>query len=279
MISRRAFLYGSAGLVASAAAAGAYTFFYEPTWLEITTHTMPIRGLPASLIGKRLVQLTDLHVSPQVDDAYLMETFRRVQALAPDIVVYTGDMTSRHPDLYAHAESIYSQMPRGSMATFASLGNHDYGRNWSEPAEADRMAALLQSHGAQVLVNEVAVVEGLHIIGLGDLWANAFAPTQAFQGLPAGAPALALCHNPDAVDLEGWAPFSGWILAGHTHGGQCKPPFLPPPILPVKNKRYTSGTFELSASRTLYINRGIGTVYPVRFNVRPEVAVFQLERA
>jgi predicted MPP superfamily phosphohydrolase len=279
MISRRAFLYGSAGLVASAAAASAYTFFYEPTWLEITTHTMPIRGLPASLIGKRVVQLTDLHVSPQVEDAYLLETFRRVQALAPDIVVYTGDMTSRHPGLHAHAEAIYSQMPRGSMATFASLGNHDYGRNWAEPAEAARMAALLQAHGARVLVNEVAVVEGLHIIGLGDLWAEAFAPAQAFQELPPGAPALALCHNPDAVDVEGWAPFSGWILAGHTHGGQCKPPFLPPPILPVKNKRYTSGTFELSASRTLYINRGIGTVYPVRFNVRPEVAVFQLERA
>jgi uncharacterized protein len=279
MISRRAFLYGSAGLVASAAAASAYTFFCEPTWLEITTHTMPIRGLPASLIGKRLAQLSDLHVSPVVDDAYLRETFRRVQALAPDIVVYTGDMTSWHPGLHEHAESIYSHMPRGSMATFASLGNHDYGRDWAEPAEAERMAALLQSHGAQVLVNEVAVVEGLHIIGLGDLWAKAFAPAQAFQGLPAGAPALALCHNPDAVDLGGWAPFTGWILAGHTHGGQCKPPFLPPPILPVKNKRYTSGTFELSASRTLYINRGIGTVYPVRFNVRPEVAVFQLERA
>jgi uncharacterized protein len=279
MISRRAFLYGSAGLVASALGTGVYTRYLEPTWLEVTNHLMPIRRLPSALLGKRVVQLTDLHVGPNVADDYVLETFRRVTAMSPDIVVYTGDMTSRHPRLYEHADSIYRHMPRGSMGTFASLGNHDYGHQWAEPAEADRMAALLESHGARVLVNEVAMLEGLQVIGLGDLWGKAFAPAQAFQDLSPDAPAIALCHNPDAVDLDGWGPFAGWILAGHTHGGQCKPPFLPPPILPVKNKRYTSGPFELSSSRMMYISRGIGTVMPVRFNVRPEVAVFQLERA
>lgn len=279
MISRRDFLYGSAGLVASAVGVGVYTRFLEPNWLEVTNHTMPVRALPDALIGKRLVQLSDLHVGPQVDDDHVLDTFRRVQALAPEIVVYTGDMTSRHPGLYEHAERVYSGMPRGTMGTYVSLGNHDYGRQWAQPEEAARIGALLQAQGATVLVNEMAVLEGLHIVGLGDLWGETFAPTQAFRTLPAGAPAIALCHNPDSVDLGGWAPFSGWILAGHTHGGQCKPPFLPPPILPVQNKRYTSGTFELTASRTMYINRGVGTVLPVRFNVRPEVAVFQLERA
>jgi predicted MPP superfamily phosphohydrolase len=78
------------------------------------------------------------------------------------------------------------------------------------------------------------------------------------------------------VDLDGWQPFSGWILSGHTHGGQCKPPFLPPPVLPVKNKRYTSGAFAINGDRQMYISRGVGTVLPVRFNVRPEVTVFTL---
>ena len=279
MISRRTFLFGAAGVAASAIGTGVYTRYVEPQWLDVTSHTMPIRGLPRALIDKRLVQLTDLHVGPQVDDRYVLETFRRVQTLAPDIVVYTGDMTSLHAGLHAHAEAVYSDMPRGAMGTFVSFGNHDYGRNWSEPEEAARMGRLLQSFGATVLVNEAAVLEGLHIIGLGDLWAGTFAPAQAFSTLPTGAPAIALCHNPDAVDRDGWEPFSGWILAGHTHGGQCKPPFLPPPILPVQNKRYTSGTFALSSSRTMYIGRGVGTVMPVRFNVRPEVAVFQLQRA
>ena len=50
-------------------------------------------------------------------------------------------------------------------------------------------------------------------------------------------------------------------------------------MLPVKNKRYTSGEFELSGNRRMYISRGVGHLLQVRFNVRPEIAVFRLQRA
>ena len=71
----------------------------------------------------------------------------------------------------------------------------------------------------------------------------------------------------------------GWILSGHTHGGQCKPPFLPPPLLPVRNRRYTSGEIDATGGRRLYISRGVGHTMMVRFNARPEVTVFTLQRA
>ncbi len=58
-----------------------------------------------------------------------------------------------------------------------------------------------------------------------------------------------------------------------------KPPFLPPPLLPVRNQRYTAGTFAMDDGRTLYINRALGCLWPVRFNVRPEVTIFTLEAA
>ena len=81
------------------------------------------------------------------------------------------------------------------------------------------------------------------------------------------------------ADQPIWGDYEGWILAGHTHGGQVKPPFLPPPMLPVRNKRYTAGAFALSGNRSLYINRGLGNLWPVRFNVRPEITLFTLEAA
>ena len=99
------------------------------------------------------------------------------------------------------------------------------------------------------------------------------------HALKPGEPTLVLCHNPDACDLNVWAGYQGWILAGHTHGGQCKPPFLPAPLLPVRNRRYTAGAFELTGNRQLYISRGIGHLQRVRFNVRPEVTVFTLRPA
>lgn len=282
MLSRRAFLLSASSAaagVAGVAGLGTYVRYLEPTWLEITKHTMPIRNLPAALIGTRVAQLSDLHLGPQVSDAYLLETFARVRALAPEILLYTGDLTSLHENLAEHADRIYSQMPRGTLGTYASLGNHDYGHLWSEPAAADQISGVITSHGATVLRNASAVVEGLYIVGLGDLWARNFDPTEAFARVPTNAPSIALSHNPDTADLGGWSGFRGWILAGHTHGGQCKAPFLPPPMLPVKNRRYTSGAFALSNERSMYISRGIGTTLPVRFNVRPEVALFELARA
>lgn len=79
--------------------------------------------------------------------------------------------------------------------------------------------------------------------------------------------------------LPVWNNFEGWILSGHTHDGQCKPPFLPAPLLPVRNRRYTAGEFSLSGNRRLYISRGVGHLFHVRFNVRPEVTVFELRSA
>ena len=37
-----------------------------------------------------------------------------------------------------------------------------------------------------------------------------------------------------------------------------QPPFLPPPILPVRNRRYTYGAFDLYDGRWAYVNRGLG---------------------
>ena len=68
------------------------------------------------------------------------------------------------------------------------------------------------------------------------------------------------------------------VLEESAHGGQVKPPFLPPPILPVNNEIYTAGEFDLGNGRYLYINRGLGSLWPIRFNARPEITVFSLTR-
>ena len=59
----------------------------------------------------------------------------------------------------------------------------------------------------------------------------------------------------------------------------CKPPFLSPPFLPVKNRLYTAGDFDLLGNRRLNINRGVGHLSQVRFNVRYEATVFLLQRS
>jgi len=135
---------------------------------------------------------------------------------------------------------------------------------------------VLEQYGIPLLQNETVVVDGLTIAGLDDLWGPNFRPAETLRRLPDDVDSIVLCHNPDAVDLPVFRDVRGWVLAGHTHGGQCKPPFLPPPVLPVRNHRYTAGPFDVGPGRMLYINRALGHALHVRFNVRPEITVFTL---
>ena len=146
------------------------------------------------------------------------------------------------------------------------------------PEVAAAVERGLGDAGVTVLRNAAVDVGGLAIVGLGDLWANEFQPT-AVLAAHARGPALVLSHNPDTLDRGGWGEFRGWVLAGHTHGGQCKPPFLPPPLLPVQNRRYTAGAIPMKDGRAVYISRGVGHLDQVRFNVRPEITAFALAAA
>jgi uncharacterized protein len=277
--TRRRFLKAMATTAGAGLLAGLYTWQYEPHWLEVVQRPLPLPRLPQAWHGARLVQLSDLHIGPQVDESYLQSTFEQVRDLKPDLVVYTGDFVSHDSDTFARAERMFRYLPLGSRATLGVLGNHDYGYGWREPEVAARLSAIAGSVGVSILRNEVVDVDGLQIAGLDDVWARHFSAEQAFTDIDSATVSLALSHNPDSVDKPGWGEFQGWVLAGHTHGGQCKPPFLPPPMLPVKNRRYTAGAFELSAGRSLYISRGVGHTLQVRFNVRPEITVFDLQSA
>lgn len=277
-LTRRRFLLGTA---TAAAAVGAYTWRVEPHWVSVVRRDMPVRNLPSELAGRTLVQISDVHVCPYVDSGYLCACLRAVSALQPDLVVVTGDFMSqgREPRRLDEVARVFENLAMPPLGCFATFGNHDYGESWSDVALADRLEKRLAGIGIAVLRNASRVVSGLRVAGVDDLWSPNFRPKDVLPVLGADVPAIVLCHNPDAADGQVWGDFRGWILSGHTHGGQCKPPFLPPPVVPVANKRYTSGEFDLGDGRTLYINRGLGHLWRVRFNVRPEITLFTLVRA
>jgi predicted MPP superfamily phosphohydrolase len=188
-------------------------------------------------------------------------------------------MTCESPEHIDTVLRVLEALNPGPLGCFAVLGNHDYTLDWSRKDVADALARRLFAVGVHVLRNECRPIDGLQLVGIDDLWSPCFHPEAVVPKVDWKQPTLTLCHNPDAVDLRRLAACRGWILSGHTHGGQCKPPFLPPPLLPVRNRRYTSGEFDVGNGRRLYINRGLGHLLRVRFNVRPEITVFRLREA
>lgn len=257
-----------------------YAHWLEPFWLDVTHRDLPIARLPSSLDGKTLLQLSDLHVGP-VNDRYLEGVWRTAAALHPDLVAYTGDWVSwRGPDELRLLEHHLPQMPRGRLATLSVLGNHDYGFRWRDERVANDIVDRVRQHGITVLRNAALEVDGLSVIGIDDYWSPFARPEKALASWTRDTPSLVLNHNPDCMDERSrWNGYDGWVLSGHTHGGQCRSPFLAPPIIPVRNKRYTSGEIALDDGRRVYISRGVGFNIQVRLDVRPEITLFTLRRA
>lgn len=271
---KRSMILGGAGLLT-----GLYAWQIEPFWLEFVEHKMPIKNLPNNLNGLKLMQISDMHVGERFDRQYLIDSLKEAQVYQPDIVVYTGDFVSYDsPKQFEQLREVLKHVVIGKLGTVGILGNHDYGRGWEEGNVADEVVNILEENGVTMLRNSAIAVEGLNIIGIDDYWATNFKPELAFENYDPSIANLVLCHNPDVVDLDVWNGYQGWVLSGHTHGGQCKPPFLAPPMLPVKNKDYSAGEIDLKDGRTLYINRALGHLWQVRFNVRPEITIFDLNQ-
>lgn len=258
---------------------GLYAWQIEPFWLEFVKVKMPIKNLPSHLEGKTLMQLSDLHVGNRFDYNYLIDALKEAKSYNPDFVVYTGDYVSYKDEEQIHQlKTVMKHAVKGQIGTAGVLGNHDYGNGWKEQDIANKITGVLEHNGINVLSNEQQNFGGLNIIGLDDLWGLNFKPNKVMPHINYNAANLVLCHNPDACDLNIWNNYEGWILSGHTHGGQVQPPFLDPLIVPVKNKKFTAGEIKLSNNRNLYINRALGHLWQVRFNVRPEITLFELTK-
>ena len=281
VLNRRRFIKKTFwGLTGIGLFGGLYTWQIEPFWLEFVKVKMPVKNLPGDLIGKTLMQISDIHIGNRFDYQYIINSFKKAKEFNPDFVVYTGDYVSIYKDevQYDKLDDTLNNIVKGKMATIGILGNHDYGKNWSQIAVANKISEKLTSKGIQLLRNESAEVNGIDFIGFDDYWGLNFNPEKALNSFDKSKANILLCHNPDVCDLDVWGEYNSWILSGHTHGGQVKPPFLPPPMLPVKNKKYSAGQYELSNDRTLYINRALGHLWQVRFNVRPEITIFELQK-
>lgn len=259
---------------------GLYSWQIEPFWLEFVKVKMPIQNLPKNLIGKTIMQISDIHVGNKFNYQYIIDSFKEAKLLQPDFVVYTGDFVSYETkEQFKQLEKVMEFVVKGTQGTVGVLGNHDYGGDWLEQEVADSVTSILENAGITILVNQQKEMNGLNIIGIDDYWGMNFNPKKVMSKYDNKKANIVLCHNPDVCDLNVWNNYKGWILSGHTHGGQVKPPFLTPPILPVENKRYSAGKIDLNDGRTLYINRALGNLLQVRFNVRPEITIFKLSKA
>ena len=270
---RRQFL-AAAGAAAGAALA-ADAFLIEPGRIELTRHDVPVPRLPPSLVGLRILQVSDLHLP--ACRGHAEEVAGLLSAERPEIVLHTGDAVETLDGVPVLAE--LAPALRGSVATAAVFGN------WEHRDERVVRAATSawERAGVPLLGNgHVGVRVGdaaLALVGLADLLMARPDLETARRGLAEEAVELWFGHEPELADrLPATVPRPALLACGHTHGGQIRLPGIAP-FTPVGSGRYVAGWYHDSAV-PLYVSRGIGTAeVRARFRCRPELPVFRLSGA
>lgn len=247
--------------------------------LEQPELELPLRQPAPGLDGLRLCFVSDVHAGSFLGERDLDELFERIQAAAPDLVLFGGDLiNTRERELLLFRRPL--QRLRPTFGTFAVPGNHDH--FWG--ADLGLWASFLRDCGVEVLVNRGRRIErdgaSLWLCGVDDLTEGEPDLRAALRGRADGEPAVLLSHHPDfffeaaAVDVD-------LVLSGHTHGGQIYIKGITDRLMKKVGLHYRRGHFDFGKTR-LYVTPGVGFSGVTRRmgeGTDAEVAVLTLRRA
>ncbi len=124
----------------------------------------------------------------------LLIHLRRRRSSIQIFVAYTGDYVSYESDQQlVQLKEVLNHAVSGAIATVGILGNHDYGKNWSDQKVADKITQQLQDAGIEVLSNQQMEFDGLNFIGFDDYWGLNFEPQKVMDQYDSTKPNIVLC--------------------------------------------------------------------------------------
>lgn len=263
--------------------------------IDVRNVTVPVAGLPSGYDGYRIVQISDLHTGTFGGDTRFVERLvKTVCDIAPDIIVFTGDIVNRHSaELIPFVGALSGlSAPDG---VWSVMGNHDYGDyyTWPTPSarqdDIARLQAMQHSMGWKMLNNSHAVLhrgdnDSIVIIGVENIGDPPFTVYgdlhKAYPSPGDKSVKILLSHNPAHWDNEvadNPALNIALTLSGHTHAMQCELMGWSPAAF-----RYDKwgGLYVDSLGRHLYVNIGAGEVgMPARIGATPEITLITLKPA
>jgi len=238
-------------------------------WLDLQTErndvSFSVQNPSSEPFQLKIAVVGDVHLQDTpiaFDDFHTI--LQEIRAAKPDLVLFVGDYTEnpgRVRNMVQHRLSIIRALKTVDWAPRAIvLGNYE---SWSNAPEWLREFNRL---GVRVMENQVDVIRTpkgpICVRGFGDKYTGRFRyidfPLQC-QDLPG----LSIMHDPaGAFDHR----FRGLAIAGHTHCGQGRIPFMDPIWVPSTVPPEARCGLYRDEHRTLFVTSGIGTsLLPVRF--------------
>ena len=256
---------------------------------------VPVPGLPGSLHGLRIGQLSDIHSGSFWNQTAVQGGVELLMKEKPDLITFTGDLVNNETAEVKDYIPIFNTL-KAPLGVYSVTGNHDYGdyRSWTSREEkAKNFQDLIVAHHElhfDLLMNtnrSLRIGDAIFsVVGVENWGAGRFAKygklEQALAGTESSDFRLMLSHDPSHWDAEirSHALPVHMTLSGHTHGFQFG--------VEIGNFKWSpsqyiykqwAGLYQ-DGLHSLYVNRGFGYLaYPGRVGIPPELTVLELVKA
>ena len=269
-----------------------YGFTIGPRKLNVVNVEIPIKRLPKSFNGLRIVLFSDAHINSfhNIMEDRLIDDIDTISALKPDIICFAGDLQDIQPSELYRYKNILSQIAKKTkVPVYSVLGNHDYsmyqiGTPKIKAENERKIQEYEKAIGWHLLNNEHKAFyspnrkDSIIIAGEGNCGTGRF-PNKSdikktMRGVKKNDIVILLQHDPITWESR-ILPNSNAVLtlSGHTHGGQINIFGLRPTKFIYPNDH---GLAEKNG-RYLYVTSGIGALIPFRLGVPAEITVITLK--
>jgi len=275
--ARRAFLHTTqAALICAPVIATGYGVFIQRHDFRLREQDIKIANLPPDLDGLRMVQLTDIHLSPFLSLRELDYTIAMANETRAHVALVTGDLITRGDDPLDDCLQHLTAL-RADAGTYGCMGNHEIYADVE--AYTARRAAELGMHFLRQESEPLRFGSAtLNLAGVDyQPISKPYLPHAETLTRPDALNVL-LSHNPDVFPTAARKGFP-LTIAGHTHGGQVRFEILRQDLNIVRFiTPYYDGLYQENGS-SIFVSRGIGTIaLPARLGAPPEVALLRLCR-
>lgn len=258
---------------------------------------------PLEFNNYRIIQLSDFHFGPATSKQHLVDAIKIINKLCPDIILLTGDYLQLTRTGCSHL--IISKFNKNYLKQYVTKVRRtarEFGQIISELSAEEGIFGVFGNHdyieGIDIvkeempntinwLTNSYTNLEKensfLHLAGIDDLLRgkpNLDLALSDFNKVDKPFYKILLSHNPDiTIDpLKDQLSNFNLILSGHTHGGQIRLPFLPPPVTRTKQKKHVAGLSYLKDT-AIYVTNGLGYgCLNLRVFCPPEITVIDFSR-
>ena len=218
----------------------------------------------------RAVQISDIHFSRVIDERFAGKIVPMINALKPDIVLFTGDYMDKG---IANPQKIAEIMNKieAPMGKYAISGNHEFYTGYFDCIEFIEKNGFEFMDGRVVEVGRNIAVGGVMDRGAEEADVFYHEDEKVLKQFNNENFNIYLKHRPELEDGE--QTRFDLMLSGHTHGGQI----FPFTLMVKAVNRYLAGMYDLGNGAKLYVSRGTGSWGPpVRFGATPEITLIEL---